>query len=96
MSYLEKIIVNESIADVLTALIPISSYPMIDYMYVRFKFEVVASGELMSVYEQLFNDGVFVTNEKGQPMKGPNWSAPDFVTLNKYRADTLDTPSNPV
>ncbi|ATR81997.1 immunity protein [Pseudomonas sp. HLS-6] len=96
MSYLEKVIVNEPIADVLTALIPISSYPMIDYMYVRFKFEVVASGELMRVYEQLFTDGVFVTNEKGRPIKGPNWSVPDFVTLNKYRTDSLDTPSSPV
>ena len=96
MSYLEDVIINEPIADVLTAFIPGVSYQTIDRLYVHFKFEVIANGELINVYRQLFNDGVFITNEKGLPMKGPNWSVPDFVTLNKYRTDSLDTPSSPV
>lgn len=96
MSYLEDVIINEPIADVLTAFIPRVPYQTIDRLYVQFKFEVIANGELIKVYKQLFKDGVFVKNEKGLPMKGPNWSVPDFVTLNKYRTDTLDTPSNSV
>ncbi|CAM3595516.1 hypothetical protein D3C76_1025680 [compost metagenome] len=84
MSTIKDIILNESVADVLTALIPGSSYPRIDRMYVDYKFEVIKSGELQRTFEKLFADGVFATDNNGHPIKGPKWVAPGFVTSKKY------------
>ncbi|MDD1013208.1 immunity protein [Pseudomonas rubra] len=84
MSTIKDIILNESVADVLTALLPGSSIQNIDRMYVNYKFEVIASGELLNTCQRLYAEGVFATGENGRTIKGPKWKAPAFVTSKKY------------
>ncbi|MCY1444437.1 hypothetical protein D9M71_609090 [compost metagenome] len=87
MSTIKDIILNESVADVLTALIPNSSYPRIDRLYVDYKFDVIANGELVSTFQKPYEDGVFDTGENGHTIKGPNWREPSFVTSKKYATE---------
>ncbi|MCY1177702.1 hypothetical protein D9M71_830320 [compost metagenome] len=89
MSTIKDIIVNESVVDVLTALIPRSSYPRIDRLYVDYKFEVVANGELVSTFDKLFVDGVFAAGDNGRTIKGPNWVEPSFIATKKYAQKTV-------
>ncbi|CAK9890487.1 MULTISPECIES: hypothetical protein [Pseudomonas] len=84
MSTIKDIILNESVVDVLTALLPGSSIQNVDRMYVNYKFDVIASGELVNTYNKLLADGVFATGENGRTIKGPKWKAPGFVTSKKY------------
>lgn len=84
MSTLKDIVINESIEDVLTALAPNLSQPRIDLLYTSHRFEALATGELWSTYERLFSQGVLARDEKGHTIKGPNWSAPSFISEKKY------------
>lgn len=49
---LESIYKNVSVEDVLLYFSPITPYPSIDRMYVRYNFDVVANGELLRTHEQ--------------------------------------------
>lgn len=84
MNTIKDIITNESIEDVLTALAPNSSQPRIDRLYTLYRFEALETGELWSTYERLFSQGVLARDEKGHTIKGPNWSAPNFISEKKY------------
>lgn len=84
MSRIEKIIKNEPVVDVLTAFGIGLAYPSLDRMIGRYKFELIANGELLKIYTQLFEDGVLANGDGPVPIKGPNWEAPEFLTENKY------------
>ncbi|WP_200790641.1 hypothetical protein [Klebsiella variicola] len=47
---LEGIYKNVSVEDVLLYFLPITPYPSIDRMYVRYNFDAVANGELLRAY----------------------------------------------
>jgi hypothetical protein len=75
---------NESVEDVLLFLAPIRSFPSIDNIFVRYKFEVVKKALLYPAYANLLKEGKFIEDEKGHTHKGPNWKAPKFVVEKKY------------
>lgn len=80
---LKDIVKNENIEDVLTFLGPTSDYRKLDRLYTYNRFEAITSGELSSVYDELFRKGV-LQDQNGKVVKGPNWKAPKFVTEKKY------------
>jgi hypothetical protein len=80
---LEQIVRNESVKDLLLVLAIALVFPSIDRLYGRYRFEVIASGELVGTYEQLFEEGVLAEGVGAVATKGPNWSAPRFVTDKK-------------
>ncbi|WP_207938084.1 immunity protein, partial [Pseudomonas sp. 51_B] len=77
---IEEILKHEPIADVLTAFGIGMAYPSLDRMIGRYKFELIASGELLTTYAQLFKEGVLANGDGPIPIKGPNWKAPKFIT----------------
>ncbi|EGN2561347.1 immunity protein [Salmonella enterica] len=81
---LESIYKNESVEDVLLHFALRTSYQTIDRMYVNYKFEVVANGELLKTHQKLFKEGKLKKTGKPLPEKGPNWKEPRFVTEKKY------------
>jgi hypothetical protein len=81
---LEEILKHEPIADVLTAFGIGMAYPSLDRMIGRYKFELIASGELLTTYAQLFKEGVLANGDGPVPIKGPNWKAPKFITERRY------------
>ncbi|MEJ6820261.1 MULTISPECIES: immunity protein [Pseudomonas] len=84
MSPIEQIVKNEPIADVLTAFGIGLAYPSLDRMIGRYKFELIANGELLKTYAQLFEQGVLANGDGPVAVKGPNWRAPRFITDNTY------------
>ncbi|EJB8386660.1 MULTISPECIES: immunity protein [Pseudomonas aeruginosa group] len=84
MLNLEAIYKNESIEDVLLYFAPRTPYPSIDRMYVRYRFEAVASGELLRTHQRLFQEGKLKKTGRPLPEKGPSWKEPKFVTEKKY------------
>ena len=84
MNNIEQIVKNEPIADVLSVFAIGIGYPSLDRMYGRYKFEVVANGELLKIYARLFEEGVLANGDGPVAIKGPNWKAPTFVTNKKY------------
>lgn len=81
---MKDIIINESVTDVLSLLVPKLSKPQIDRLYTSFRFECLETGELWNTYEKLVREGVFEVDEKGRTTKGPNWKEPGFVSAKKY------------
>ncbi|KAB2527156.1 MULTISPECIES: immunity protein [Pseudomonas] len=81
---IEEILKHEPIADVLTAFGIGMAYPSLDRMIGRYKFELIASGELLTTYAQLFKEGVLADGDGPIPIKGPNWKAPKFITERRY------------
>jgi hypothetical protein len=81
---IEEILKHEPIADVLTAFGIGMAYPSLDRMIGRYKFELIASGELLTTYAQLFKEGVLANGDGPIPIKGPNWKAPKFITERRY------------
>lgn len=75
---------NEELSDALSFLVLKKSYPIIDNLFVRYKFEVVEKAELYQEYRKLLDNGFFIEDDKGHARKGPNWKEPAFVTQNKY------------
>ncbi|MDS1049494.1 immunity protein [Klebsiella pneumoniae] len=63
---LESIYKNVSVEDVLLYFSPITPYPSIDRMYVRYNFDVVANGELLRTHDRLFKEGKL--KHTGQPL----------------------------
>ncbi|MFJ2686218.1 immunity protein [Pseudomonas sp. NPDC087342] len=84
MSTVEQIVRNESVEDVLTVFALGSAIPSLDRMFGRYRYEVVASGELLETYARLFEQGVLANGNGPVAVKGPNWQAPKFMTDNKY------------
>lgn len=84
MNTIEQIVKNEPIVDVLTAFGIGLAYPSLDRMIGRYRFEVIANGELLKTYAMLFEEGVLANGESPVAIKGPNWKAPQFVTENRY------------
>ncbi|MDD0997294.1 immunity protein [Pseudomonas sp. TNT2022 ID1044] len=84
MNTIEQIVKNEPIADIVTAFGVSLGYPSLDRMFSRYRFEVIANGELVQIYAQLFQEGVLANGEGPVPVKGPNWKAPQFVIEKRY------------
>ncbi|MDR9863797.1 MULTISPECIES: immunity protein [Pseudomonas] len=84
MSTVEQIVKNESVEDVLTVFALGSAIPTLDRMFGRYRYEVVASGELLQTYAKLFETGVLADGKGPVAIKGPNWKAPKFMTENRY------------
>jgi len=84
MTPIEQIVKNEPIADVLTAFGIGMAYPSLDRMIGRYRFELIANGELLKTYIQLFEKGVLANGDGPVAVKGPNWRAPRFITDNTY------------
>ncbi|MBN6774687.1 immunity protein [Pseudomonas granadensis] len=84
MTPIEQIVTNEPIADVLTAFGIGLAYPSLDRMIGRYKFELIASGELLKTYARLFEDGILANGDGPIAVKGPNWKAPKFIAESKY------------
>jgi hypothetical protein len=85
MNTIEQIVKNETIVDVLTAFGIGLAYPSLDRMIGRYRFEVIANGELLKTYAMLFEEGVLANGESPVAIKGPNWKAPQFVTEQRYK-----------
>lgn len=81
---LENIYKNESVEDILLHFAPRTPYPVIDRMFVRYKFEVISEGKLLQTFQRFIWEGKLVENENPLPEKGPNWKEPDFVTQKRY------------
>ena len=84
MSIVEQIVKNESVEEVLTVFALGSAIPSLDRMFGRYRYEVVASGELLETYARLFEQGVLANGDGPVAVKGPNWRAPKFITDNTY------------
>lgn len=84
MSIVEQIVKNESVEDVLTVFALGSALPSLDRMFGRYRYEVIASGELLETYARLFEQGVLANGRGPVAVKGPNWRAPRFMTDNTY------------
>ncbi|EKB9666362.1 immunity protein, partial [Salmonella enterica] len=66
---LESIYKNESVEDVLLHFALRTPYQTIDRMYVNYKFEVVANGELLKTHQKLFKEGKLKKTGKPLPEK---------------------------
>lgn len=86
MSLIQNIVTNESIEDALLYFAPTNSYPAIDRMYVKYKFQVIQSGELQATYKRLLAEGKLAKDATGKTIKGPKWKEPAFVKQKKYNA----------
>lgn len=84
MSIVEQIVKNESVEDVLTVFALGSAIPSLDRMFGRYRYEVIASGELLETYTRLFELGVLANGSGPVAIKGPNWRAPRFMIDNTY------------
>ena len=84
MNSIEQIFQNESLIDIVMAFGTVMDYPSLDRMFSRYRFEVIASGELLKAYQTLFKEGVLANGDGPVAVKGPNWKAPNFVTAKKY------------
>jgi hypothetical protein len=84
MSIVEQIVKNESVEDVLTVFALGSAIPSLDRLFGRYRYEVIASGELPETYARLFEQGVLANGDGPVAVKGPNWRAPRFMTDNTY------------
>ncbi|MGF6129453.1 hypothetical protein QF019_004681 [Pseudomonas frederiksbergensis] len=84
MSLVEQIVKNETVEDVLSVFALSSGIPSLDRMFGRYRYEVIASGELLRTYARLFEEGVLANGEGPIAVKGPNWKAPPFVTEQRY------------
>ncbi|WP_204127511.1 immunity protein [Pseudomonas ogarae] len=84
MSTIEQIVRNESIKDIVSAFGIGMAYPSLDRMVGRYRFEVVANGELLRTYARLFEEGVLANGEGPVAVKGPNWQEPEFIKEKRY------------
>lgn len=84
MSTVEQIVKNESVEDVLTVFALGSATPTLDRMFARYRYQVIASGELLQTYAKLFEKVVLADGKGPVAIKGPTWKAPKFMTENRY------------
>ncbi|MDQ0122376.1 hypothetical protein J2W17_001321 [Pseudomonas lini] len=81
---LEQMVKSESVRDLLLIFAIGLAFPSIDQMFGRYRFEAIANGELVSIYERLFEESVLTEGVSAIAIKGPNWRAPGFVVENRY------------
>ncbi|RON19816.1 immunity protein [Pseudomonas frederiksbergensis] len=84
MTALEQIVKTECIRDLLLVFAISLAFPSIDRMFGRYRFDVIASGELVRTYERLFEECVLAEGVGAVAIKGPNWKAPQFVIEKRY------------
>lgn len=73
MNTIEQIVRNEPIADIVSAFGVGLAYPSLDRMFGRYRYEVIANGELLKTYARLFDEGVLARGEGPVAIKDPNW-----------------------
>jgi hypothetical protein len=83
MNAVEQIVKNESTEEVVSVFALFRSAMQVERMYGRFRPEM-SHGELVRVYNLLFQDGILASDENGKTVKGPNWIAPDFFKEKRY------------
>lgn len=88
MLNLEHIIKNESVEDIILFF---SSRPngigyiRLDSLFVRFRHEVIAEGDLLKTSQRMLREKIIETHENSMIyFPGPNWRAPKFMTEKKY------------
>ncbi len=84
MNTIEQIVRNEPIADIVSVFGVGLAYPSLDRMFSKYRFEVIANGELLKTYARLFEEGVLANGDGPIAIKGPNWKAPQFVIEKRY------------
>lgn len=84
MNNIEKIVQNEPLEDVISVFGVGLAYPSIDRIFVKYRFEVIANGELLKTYAKLFEDGKLANGDGPIAIKGPNWKEPNFITEKRY------------
>ena len=83
MNTVEQIVKNEPTEEVVSVFALFRSAMQVESMYGRFRPEM-SHGELVSVYNLLFEKGILASDENGRTIKGPNWIAPDFFREKRY------------
>ncbi|MPQ71568.1 MULTISPECIES: hypothetical protein [unclassified Pseudomonas] len=84
----KSLVEGESVKDIISFLAGSEKgidYRSLDRFFVRYRFDVVEKGELLSTVREMGASGVIQQGE--HPMtyiKGPNWKEPAFVAENKY------------
>ncbi|WP_428945943.1 immunity protein [Pantoea sp. FN060301] len=81
---LKSIIENESVEDILLFLAPRLPWHRIDYWFLHYKSDVIASGELMRITTKMVDEGKLKEDETGHISEGPHWAPPQFVVNKKY------------
>jgi hypothetical protein len=80
----EQSVRQENLRDLLSVLAIGLAFPSIDTLFGRYRFEVIASGELCRTYENLFHEGVLAEGNAAVAIAGPNWKIPEFMTEKRY------------
>lgn len=83
----KTMIENESINDVIlffSGRDRLITYPQLDNFFVRYRFEVVGSCELLRVFNEMIHDHIIEWDEKMLFKKGINWEEPEFMIDDKY------------
>lgn len=82
---LEQAVRQESLKDLLSVLAIGLAFPSIDTLFGRYRFEVIARGELCKTYEELFHEGVLAEGNVAVAIPGPNWRFPEFMIERRYK-----------
>ncbi|WP_218568446.1 hypothetical protein [Pseudomonas sp. LS-2] len=88
MINLETLFAQESVIDIVTFHAGLKNgidYRMLDRKFVQYRFEVIATGELLSTVNTLCREGI-IQDERGSMVftKGSNWKEPLFSKEKKH------------
>ncbi len=75
---------GKNLRDLLSVLAIGLAFPSIDTLFGRYRFEVIARGELWRTYEELFREGVLAEGNAAVAIPGPNWEIPEFMSDKRY------------
>ncbi|MFJ5237289.1 hypothetical protein ACIP86_11250 [Pseudomonas neuropathica] len=81
---LEQAVRQENLRDLLSVLAIGLAFPSIDTLFGRYRFKVIARGELWRTYEELFREGVLAEGNAAVAIPGPNWEIPEFMIDKRY------------
>jgi hypothetical protein len=81
---LEQAVRHENLRDLLSVLAIGLAFPALDTLFGRYRFEVIARGELCKTYEELFHEGVLAEGKEAVAISGPNWKLPEFIIDKRY------------
>ncbi|MBS4077476.1 immunity protein [Pseudomonas sp. MBT-4] len=81
---LEQAVRQENLRDLLSVLAIGLAFPALDTLFGRYRFEVIARGELCKTYEELFHEGVLAEGTEAVAISGPNWKLPEFIIDKRY------------
>lgn len=84
MTAVEQIVKLESVRDLLSVLAISLVFPSIDRLFGRYRFDVIANGELIRTYQRLFEENVLAECTGTVAIPGPNWAIPKFVSDRKH------------